>query len=106
MDKFIFQCQIFKTHSRLICLTIMKTLYYMGILSLLTSCFVGKSRKVENAATASPSQSIYSISLPALDGQTTINLSDFKGKYLVIVNTASECGYTPQYKDLQAFYEA
>ncbi len=78
----------------------------MSLFSLLTSCFVGKSRKVENASTAVPSESIYSIGLPALDEKATIKLADYKGKYVVIVNTASECGYTPQYKDLQTFYEA
>lgn len=37
----------------------------------------------------------------ALDGKTDIDLSSFKGKKLLIVNVASECGYTPQYEDLQ-----
>lgn len=32
-------------------------------------------------------------------------LSKFKGKAILIVNTASECGYTPQYKDLQALWQ-
>jgi glutathione peroxidase len=33
------------------------------------------------------------------------SFSSLKGKKIMIVNTASECGYTPQYKDLQALYE-
>ncbi len=78
----------------------------MGVFSLLTSCFVGKSRKVENATSNTPAISIYDISLKTLDEKGFINLSDYKGKYIVIVNTASACGFTPQYKDLQDFYAA
>ncbi len=33
------------------------------------------------------------------------SLEDFKGKVLLIVNTASKCGFTPQYEDLQKLYE-
>lgn len=34
-----------------------------------------------------------------------ISMSEYKGKVLLIVNTATACGFTPQYKDLQAIYE-
>lgn len=74
----------------------------MGLISLIQSCFIGKTRKAE-ASNSNPS-TIYDISIGTLDGKGKINFSDFKGKYIVVVNTASECGYTPQYKDLQDFY--
>lgn len=44
--------------------------------------------------------SIYDFKVEALTGGT-IDFSQFKGKKILIVNTASECGYTPQYEDLQ-----
>jgi glutathione peroxidase len=47
---------------------------------------------------------IYDFKVPGLDG-TIIDFSKFKGKKIMIVNTASKCGNTPQYKDLEALYE-
>ena len=41
-----------------------------------------------------------------LDGQgSEISLNDYKGKVMLIVNTATGCGFTPQYKDLESLYE-
>jgi glutathione peroxidase len=47
---------------------------------------------------------LYDFKVTSLDG-TTIDFSKFKGKKVLIVNTASECGYTPQYADLQKLHE-
>jgi len=42
--------------------------------------------------------------MTSLDGKE-VDLAQFKGKVVLFVNVASECGYTPQYKTLQALYE-
>jgi glutathione peroxidase len=51
-----------------------------------------------------PATNIYSFKLKDISGKV-IDLSQYKGKKILIVNTASECGYTPQYEDLQKLYE-
>ena len=47
---------------------------------------------------------IYDFSVKAQDGND-VSLSDYKGKVLLIVNTATGCGFTPQYDGLQDLYE-
>ncbi len=49
-------------------------------------------------------QSIYDYTVKD-DAGKDVSLSTYKGKVLLIVNTATKCGFTPQYKDLQALYE-
>lgn len=46
---------------------------------------------------------IYDYTVPAADG-STVSLKDYEGKVLLIVNTATGCGFTPQYKDLEEIY--
>ena len=48
--------------------------------------------------------SIYDFSCKDSSGNE-VNLSDFQGKALLIVNTASKCGFTPQYDGLQSLHE-
>lgn len=47
---------------------------------------------------------IYSFSFKDIDGNT-VSFEKYKGKKILIVNTASECGFTPQYKELQSLHE-
>lgn len=48
---------------------------------------------------------LYSFSVTDISGEQ-FNFSSLKGKKIMIVNTASECGYTPQYEQLEQLYEA
>lgn len=48
--------------------------------------------------------SIHNIAVKDIDGKDT-TLGAYKGKVLLIVNVASQCGYTPQYKGLESIYE-
>jgi glutathione peroxidase len=48
--------------------------------------------------------SFYDFKMTSIDGKT-IDLATYKGKNILVVNTASECGYTPQYADLQKLHE-
>lgn len=48
--------------------------------------------------------SIYDYSVTKPDGEE-ISLKDYQGKVIIIVNTATGCGFTPHYKDLEAMYE-
>ncbi len=47
--------------------------------------------------------SVHDFSLNSIDGKAT-SLADYKGKVLLLVNVASQCGYTPQYKGLEALH--
>ncbi len=70
-------------------------------------------RLSESGPTASPPQSghknkkvdrVYDFTLFDIDARP-VSLSKFRGKVLLLVNTASRCGYTPQYEQLQQLYE-
>jgi glutathione peroxidase len=82
--------------------------YFFSILALafagvvVYSFSASKSRKPK---TLSNITNFHDLSVPTIDGKGTLKMIDFKGKYVLCVNVASECGYTPQYADLQKLAE-
>ena len=58
----------------------------------------------ENVSLAITARSIHEFKVESLEGGT-IDFSAFKGKKILVVNTASQCGYTPQYEGLQKLYD-
>ena len=76
----------------------MKKIFYTGFSLLLFSFIIPSS-----TSNIMKSETIYQFKVPALTGGT-VDFSQFKGKKLLIVNTASKCGNTPQYEDLENLY--
>ena len=68
-----------------------------------TACFSQAENRNKLADSMSAS-SFYDFKIPSLDGSETIDLSQYKGKKLVLLNVASKCGYTSQYADWEMFY--
>lgn len=56
------------------------------------------------ASNPARAQSVYDFTVKTIDGQDK-SLTDYKGQVLLIVNTASRCGFTPQYAGLEKLYE-
>ena len=57
-----------------------------------------------NTKNIKPSISFYNLEAKSIDGEI-ISMNNYKGKKVLIVNVASQCGYTPQYESLQKLYE-
>ncbi len=71
-------------------------------LTRVVSRLLGLSRGSTNVHALS--QSFYSVTAPALDG-TSVDFERYAGKVTVVVNVASECGFTPQYEGLQRIHQ-
>jgi glutathione peroxidase len=82
------------------------TLLTFTLAALASGCFNAKERKAAPAGVTTPEGqvSFHDFTLNAIDGEE-VPLSRYKGKHVLVVNTASRCGYTPQYEQLQAFHE-
>lgn len=75
-----------------------------SVLLLLCFVFIFASYNQKNNKIMLNKESLYDIKLKTIDGKD-LSLSKFKGKKLLLVNVASKCGYTSQYKNLQALHE-
>lgn len=79
---------------------LLKTFY--PILTSLTNAIGKNNKKLQSATMAKTS--FYDLSVTLNNGKE-LKLSEFKNKKVMLVNTASDCGYTRQYDDLQKLYE-
>lgn len=82
--------------------SIMKTVY--SAIMLKGKVFGTSSGILLNEKKTTPIIPFYNLTTTANNG-TSINLNDFKGKKILLVNTASDCGYTGQYSELEELYQ-
>jgi glutathione peroxidase len=78
-------------------------LFMLNILNIFGSNS-GDVEKYERSKAQNSEKTVYRFTMDDINGNP-VSLSTFKGKVLVIVNVASKCGLTPQYKEIQKFYE-
>ncbi len=80
----------------------MKMKLLIPLITFLSACFgthAIKSKPLDQKANMA-TKTLYDFKMKSIDGEL-IDFSKYKGKKVLIVNTASECGYTPQYKELE-----
>jgi glutathione peroxidase len=82
--------------------------YFFGTVlpMLLFSCGNKKASTGKVAEVSAVPQSFYDFSIKSLIGDSSINMANYKGKKILVVNVASKCGYTYQYEGLEKLYEA
>ncbi len=84
----------------------MKRLFIMilSMVAFIQGCAQKKSETSKSKTQELMGTTIYNYKVEGLEGGE-INFADFKGKKILIVNTASECGFTKQYADLEQLYK-
>lgn len=75
--------------------------YFLLFVALITIFVIAKKKKPNKF----PSKPFENISFQSIDGKTNIQLKDLTNKVVLIVNTASKCGFTGQYKSLQKLWK-
>ena len=78
------------------------SIFIAGLLQ--TNKLSAQTAAAQAEISVSATKSFYDFKVESLEGGT-IDFSKFKGKKILIVNTASKCGYTPQYEELQKLYD-
>lgn len=84
-----------------------KTVFLLLCCGLFAACF--HANRTASRPASAMSETTHPVlpdfTVNSLDGQP-VSLAQYRGKKIVILNVASECGYTPQYADWQKFYDA
>lgn len=81
------------------------SLFFIPLILLVVACSQKEAGQQQAGVQDQTAMSdFYDFKLEALDGEE-IDFSRYKGKHVLLVNVASECGYTPQYGDLQRLHE-
>lgn len=80
----------------------MRSSIFLPFMSIIILSSVLVSQPKEQAAVGK--KSVYDFTMKTIDGKDK-SLAEYKGDVLLVVNVASQCGYTPQYKDLEEVFE-
>lgn len=82
--------------------SVLKSIY--PLLMLPGKLFGSKNAILKNTGAVAPSVDFYSLKIELNNG-TILDLNQLKGKKIILVNTASDCGYTAQYAELEKLYQ-